>query len=214
MKKALFILMVVMAPVLLLAQPMDSVTIYFENFDGTTHTFTTTGTSNLGGTTLGDWRLVGTGITYTDWSSNYELYKSSPKAYRTPVYAASGNAQCTSAPIPLNTTDFTVRNVYLDFDHICKVHNLDVANIYYQVAQGMDADGNYNWGQWKLMNFTSNNSGPMYYYGEAMGTTTITSGKFNQNVYSNWAANNMSAPPTNAWWHHEMLDLTRWIFVE
>ena len=33
MRKLLFILTVILAPVILLAQPMDAVTIYSENFD-------------------------------------------------------------------------------------------------------------------------------------------------------------------------------------
>lgn len=213
MKKALFILMVVLVPLLLLAQPMDSVTIYYENFDGDPVTFASSQDPNHGGT-AGDWRVVGTGITYSDWAANYALYKSSPKSFRTPVYATGGNSSGTTAAIPLTTASFPVTHVYVDFDHICKVHELDVAQIYYQVAQGIDADGNYNWGQWKLLNFTGNNAGPLVYYGEAMGSTSITGGKFNHTVYSNWASNNMAAPPTNAWWHHEMLDLTRHIYIE
>jgi len=218
MKKALFILMVVLVPVWLLAQPIDSVTIYYENFDGSTLSVTSTTNPQLGGT-QGDWRLIGPGITYTDWAQNnqgnYEnIYKSSPKCFRAPVYTASYNATLSTDAIPLTTTSFPVNRIYLNFDHICKMHNLDVANIYYQVANGIDAEGNYNWGQWKILNFTSNNSGLMYYYGDAMGTSNITGGKFNQNVYSNWAPNSMGQAPNNTWWHHEMLDLTRFIFVE
>jgi len=212
MKKALFILMTVMAPLFLLAQPMDTLTIYFENFDGDSVTLNSPGTPQHGAP-IGDWRVVGTGITYPDWTPTYELYKSSPNSYRTPVYAASGNSQATTAPIPLTTTSFPVNKIYFNFDHICKIHNLDPATIYYQVAQGFDADGNYNWGQWKQVNFTSNNSGPLYYYGDAMGSTTITGGAFSHNAYSNWVSNSITVQPNNTWWHHEMLDLTYFIFV-
>ena len=121
MKKALFILMTVMAPLFLLAQPMDTLTIYFENFDGDSVTLNSPGTPQHGAP-IGDWRVVGTGITYPDWTPTYELYKSSPNSYRTPVYAASGNSQATTAPIPLTTTSFPVNKIYFNFDHICKIH--------------------------------------------------------------------------------------------
>ena len=48
MKKALFILMTVMAPLFLLAQPMDTLTIYFENFDGDSVTLNSPGTPQHG----------------------------------------------------------------------------------------------------------------------------------------------------------------------
>ena len=57
MKKALFILMVVLVPVLLFAQPMDTVTIYFETCDGDTATMVPAHTSTLGGG-QGDWRII------------------------------------------------------------------------------------------------------------------------------------------------------------
>ena len=217
MKKALFILMVVLVPVLLWAQPMDTVTIYFENIDGDSCTMVPGHGPGLG-STQGDFRVVGPGISYSDWNwvPNYDqIYKSSPHSYRSPVYNATGNSTATTAIIPLNSTSVNVSHVYFDFDHICKVHQLDQSTIYLQVAQGIDADGNYNWGQWKLLNFTSNNSGQyMMYYGEAMGTTNIAGGRFSHTVYANWAPNSITAAPNNTWWHHEMIDLTRAIFVE
>jgi len=212
MKKLLSFLMVVMVPMLLLAQPMDTVTIYSENFDAATHTFTTSHNSSLGGTT-GDWRVAGVGVTYADWATNYALYKSSPQCFRSPVYSSGGSCNATSAPVPLTTTNVDVNYIYLDFDHICKVHVLDNTGIRYQLANGVDADGQYNWGQWKLMSFTANSS---FYYGEAAGTgmSTISSGKFSHNAYTNWNSNNMAAQPTNAWWHHEMFDVSQFILSD
>ena len=217
MKKAFFILMVVLAPVLLLAQPMDTVTIYFESFDGDSAscTFTPGHGNNLGGT-QGDFRIVGPGISYSDWTwtANYDqIYKSSPHSYRSPIYNATGNSTATTDAIPLTYDGINVNHVYYYFDHICKVHQLDNAQIYYQVAEGMDGD-NYNWGQWKLLNFTSNNSGPLMYFGDAMGTTNLTGGRFSHSIYSNWLSNSITAAPNNTWWHHELLDLTRAIYVE
>jgi len=215
MKKALFILMVVLVPVLLLAQPMDTVTIYYEHFDGDSCTVVPGHGSTLGGP-QGDFRIVGPGISYSDWSQNYDqLYKSSPHSYRSPVYNTTGNSTATTPPIPLSSGSINVNHVYYYFDHICKVHQLDNAQIYCQVAQGFDADGNYNWGQWKLLNFTSNNAGNfLMYFGEAMGTTNISSGRFSHSAYSNWMPNSITAAPNNTWWHHELLDLSRAIFVE
>ena len=212
MKKLVSLLMVVMVPILLLAQPMDTVTIYSENFDGATPTFTTSHSSSLGGTP-GDWRVAGVGISYTDWATNYELYKSSPKCFRSPVYPTSGPSNGISGAIPLTTTDIDVNYIYLDFDHICKVHVLDNTAISYQLANGVDQDGQYNWGQWKQLSFTANSP---FYYGDAAGTgtTTISAGKFSHNAYPNWNSNNMAAVPNNTWWHHEMFDLSQFILQD
>ncbi len=210
MKRLLFVLMAVMVPAMLLAQPMDTMTIYSENFDGPTHTMTPTTGSNLGGT-LGDWRVAGVGVTYDDWPNNYQLYKSSPKCYHSPVYNANGNSNATTAAFPLNTTPFVLSHVYVDFDHICKVHQIDNTAIYYQLANGIDEDGNFNWGQWKLLNFSSTSA---FYYGEAKGTSNITSGKFSQSAYSNWQASSMTAVPTNAWWHHEKFDVSQFLLQD
>ena len=216
MKKALSILMIVLVPVLLLAQPMDTVTIYFENFDGATNTMVPGTGSSFGGP-QGDFRVVGPGISYTDWTwvANYDqIYKSSPHSYRSPVYNATGNSTTTTGIIPLSYNNMNVNHVYFDFDQICKVHQLDVVSIYYQVAEGIDPDGNYNWGMWKLLNFTSNNSGDyLMYFGDAMGTTNITGGRFSHTSYTNWMSNSITAAPNNTWWHHELLDLTNAIFV-
>ena len=136
MKKALFIMMVVMAPVLLLAQPLDTVTIYFENFDGATNTMVP-GTAPSFGGSQGDFRVVGPGISYSDWTwvANYDqIYKSSPHSYRSPLYNANGNATTTTAVIPLSYNNMNVNHVYFDFDQICKVHQLDVTSMYCQVA--------------------------------------------------------------------------------
>ena len=156
MKKRLSILMVILFPVMLFAQPMDTTTIFWEDFEVNPVKMTV---SHLpaGGSTLGDWRLVGPDTSYESW--NYMLlYKSPYHSFHTPVYASAGNSQASTEPIPLTSPGLEVNYVYIDFDHICKVNQLDNATIYYQVAQGFDEFGNYNWGQWKMLNFASNSS--------------------------------------------------------
>lgn len=207
MKKLLFILTVALAPVFLLAQPMDTVTTFTENFDGATLKVTTThSTSPMLGGQDGDWRLVGDGYTWTNWVY-YNLYKSAPNSFHTPIYYNSGYSNATTDEIPLLNSGVNVNYVYFEFDHICKVSALDNAQIYYQVAHGEDEYGNLNWGQWKLLNFSSNSS---FYYGEAKSTsaTAISGGKFSDAAYSIWNANAPLQVPTNAWWRHEMFDLS------
>lgn len=216
MKKLLFILTAVLVPVLLLAQPMDTTTIFRENFDGASIIMVSSTGSAMGGT-QGDWRVAGVGISYPDWvhddyNSNYELYKSAPKCFHSPVYSATGYSNATTGVIPLTTPGFQLNYIYLDFDQICKVHQLDNTSIYYQVANGLDEDGNYNWGQWQNLNFSSNSS---FYYGDAKGSSgAITGGKFDEHTYSAWATGSITAQPNNTWWRHEMFDITNFILSE
>lgn len=210
MRKLLFILTVILAPVILLAQPMDAVTIYSENFDGATNSMSTN-TSIAG--PQGNWRLAGPGISYDDQWSFLPLYVSSPKSFHSPVYDDANYSNATTAVIPLSSSGVDVNYVYLDFDHICKMSEFDNAFIYYQVADGIDESGNYEWtSDWVLLNFTNNSS---FYYGDARGvsSSSILGGKFCDKAYSNWLSNNAAAVPNNTWWHHEMFDLTSQILT-
>ena len=204
MKKLLFFLMVVAMPFLVKAQPMNFVTIFSEDFDGATIQMATQTTPSLGGG-AGDWRVVGTGITYDNWN-NLPLFQSAPKSFHSPVYAATNTSLCTTPPIPLSSPGVDVNHVYVDFDHICKVNVLDGANIYYSVSAGVDEDGNLLWSPWSQMNFNSNS--PWYY-----GSGTYTGGAFSDNAYSTWQSNSTTATPTNAWWKHEMFDITSLVFA-
>ncbi len=212
MKKRLSILMVILFPVMLFAQPMDTTTIFWEDFEVNPIKMTV---SHLpaGGSTLGDWRLVGPDTSYEGW--NYMLlYKSPTHSFHTPVYSTAGNSQATTEPIPLSSPGLEVNYVYIDFDHICKVNQLDNATIYYQVAQGFDEFGNYNWGQTKMLNFASNSA---FYYGDAKSTSSsaFSGGALSDKMYSVWNSNSITAVPNNdTWWRHEMIDLTQFIFVE
>lgn len=211
MKKLLFLLMVVFIPVLLMAQPMEYVTIFNENFDGSEHTFSTTVIASHGGT-AGDWRIVGQGISYENWN-NQPLYKSPTKSYHSPVYVtppntSGGPSRATTPAIPLTSPGLDVHKIYLDFDHICKVHLLDNTMIEYSIANGVDAGGNLQWSPWEQLVFNSTSD---FYYGDAKGTGTVSSGKFNDASYSNWVSSSMTAVPNNTWWHHEMFDMTSFV---
>lgn len=204
MKKLLFVLMVALMPILVFAQPMNFVTIFNENFDGSTIQMTPTTNPSFGGT-AGDWRVVGTGITYDNWN-NLPLFKSAPQSYHSPVYSSSGYSSATSAAIPLSSPGVDVNYVYLDWDHICKVNQLDNASIYYSVSTGVDEDGNILWSSWALLNFNSNS--PFYY-----SNGNYTGGKLTDNAYTIWQSNSISAVPNNdTWWRHEMIDITSFVF--
>ena len=212
MKKSLFILMAVLMPVLLWAQPMDTTTIFSEDFEGAVIQMTVSHLPN-GGSTAGDWRIVGPDHSYENWN-NLPLYKSPYNSFHSPVYSASGNSQASTEPIPLSYPGLQVNYVYVDFDHICKVNQLDNATIYYQTAQGFDEDGNYNWGPWKMLNFASNSP---FYYGDAKSTsaTAISGGQISDKAYSIWNSNSITAVPNNStWWRHEMFDFTSFIFAD
>lgn len=210
MKKLLFILMVVVVPFLVMSQPMNVVTIFSENFDGTTSQFSTSTNSTLGGS-LGDWRVVGAGTTYPNWDT-LQLYKSAPNCFHSPVYNATATAQATTSAIPLSSPGVDVNYVYLDFDHICKVNLLDRATIYISTSSGVDEDGNYMWTPWTHLSFSNSSD---YYYGEASNPTgtAIVGGSFSDQTYSNWYSNSMTIKPNNNWWHHEMFDVTSFVFA-
>ncbi len=206
MKKLLFVLMVVLMPILVIAQPMNYVTIFNENFDGSTVQMLP-GTNPSFGGPEGDWRVVGTGITYDNWN-NLPLYKSAPQSYHSPVYGASGYSNATTAAIPLTSPGVDVNFVYLDWDHICKVNQLDAASIYYSVSTGVDEDGNIMWTSWSLVNFGSNSP---FYYGTS---NNYTGGALSDNAYSIWQPNSITAVPNNdTWWRHEMLDITSFVLA-
>ena len=211
MKKRLFILLVVLFPVMLLAQPMDSTTIFRENFE--TFPVKVTPSVSVGGDVLGDWRLVGPDTTYLNWH-NLPLYKSPYHSYHTPVYSISGNSELVTDPISLQVPDMDVNYIYIDFDHICKVNQLDNATVWYQVAHGYNDLGTPDWGTWKKLTFNTNSA---FYHGEARGvsSSTIVGGAMSDKMYSIWSSNNMYAIPNNdTWWRHEMFDLTTFVFTE
>ncbi len=211
MEKRLLVFLAILFPVTLWAQPMDVITTFSENFE-TIPVKIVVSHLPYGGESLGDWRLVGPDTTYENW--NYmPLYSSPYHSFHSPLYASAGNSQASTEPISLSSPGMDVNRVYIDFDHICKVNYLDNATLYYQVAEGVDEYGNYNWAQWKMLNFSSNSD---FYYGDAKSdnNSAFSGGALSDKMYSNWQSNAISAVPDNTWWHHEMIDLTQFIFVE
>ena len=212
MKKILFVLLVAMMPALLLAQPMDTAIVFNENFDGASIRMAPSQTSTLGGA-LGDWRIVGTGITYDNWN-NLPLFKSSPKSYHSPVYSTAAFSEASTIDtLSLMLNGQLAKHVYLDFDHICKVHQLDYAAIYYQVVEEIAPDGSFVWGGWKLLNFSQSSD---CYYGEAKSNTgtAIVGGQFTHATYPQWQSSSMTAVPTNAWWKHELIDISQFLYSD
>ena len=196
-----------MFPVFLWAQPIDTTHIYWEDFETIPVKMTVSNVPSNGGV-LGDWRLVGPDTNYENW--NYQpLFKSPYHSFHSPMYVIAGNSQATTEPIPLWLSGVDVNHVYIDFDHICKVNQMDNAVLFYQVAYGLDEYGNFNWGQWKKLNFASDSP---FYYGSAQN---VLGGAMSDNMYSIWNSNNMYAVPNNDfWWRHEMFDLTSFVFTE
>ena len=213
MKKRLLVFLVILFPAILLAQPMDTLRIFKENFEGDSIMMTV---SHLpgGGGSVGDWRLVGADITYENWN-NLPLYKSPYHSFHSPVYLTTGSSQATIDPIPLTSLDLDVNHVYIYFDHICKVNQQDNATIYYQVAQWDEETGTLDWGAWKKLNFNCNSP---FYHGEAKNSTNplaVIGGVMTDNMYPIWESNNINAEPNNdTWWRHEMFDFTSFIFTE
>lgn len=192
MKKFLLLLIVLWVPFILFAQPMDTTTAFYENFDGSTLHMTPSYTTGHGGT-AGDWQ------TYSN------LRVSVPNSFHTPVYSTIGISTATTQAIPLTNADVpNINHVYLSFDHICKINSSDFATLWISFANGVDEEGNYNWGTLSQLIFTNTSS---FYYGSG----TITAGKFNDACYSIWNSNSTSATPIASWWKHEYLDITSFL---
>lgn len=197
-------------PAILMAQSsVDSVTVFRENFDGATPMVTTSYLYNSNG----------------DWQLDSSLSVSSPASMHVDIYAQAGNLTLTTAAIPLSSSSMTdaVRRVYMMFDHICKVSDLDYATIFYRTATGMNEDSTYMWSSYRLLNF---NQSSAFYYGDGVadpyGSRTTahfgsyTAGKFNHACYGTgnnglWKPNSNTATPTNSWWRHEIFDITSFV---
>lgn len=185
MKRLIFTILMISSTLAALSQCADSTTLFFENFDGPTHQMRS---SNVCNSPNADWFLIDT------------LFSSPTRCYHSPVYPSDqDNAQAYIDSIPFSPG----RNkVYLSFKHICKIHALDDAVIYYRYTTSANT-----WHDWIQLPFSATSS---YYYGDATGTS-IQYNKFSQSVYPEWQAANPNALPTNSWWKSEMFDISSFI---
>lgn len=209
-KVLLFVLAFCWMPITLFAQNhVDSITVYRENFDGSTFQATTS------------YLFFNNG----DWHLDSSLSVSGQSCIHASMYNQAGNMNLTTSAIPLDTSAMgdQTRRVYMMFDHICKVNALDNATIYYRTASGQNSDGTYIWSSYKLLTFSQTSS---FYYGDGkadpyMNRTVAhfgnyASGKFNHECYGTgnnglWRPNANNAQPTNAWWRHEIFDISSFV---
>ena len=190
MKKLLFSLVVMLMPVALSAQLLDTVVAFYEDFDGATVKMTSTA---LFGESSGNWR------------KDSSLCVSMPASYHTHLFAAPGNLVMWTQPIAV---DRTYPYVYLQFDHICKINNFDISDIGYGLSEAIDNQGAIMWGPWHYLDFTQNSP---FYHGHA---EVISNGNISQNWYSEWEPTNNGAVPNNSWWKTELFDMTQFLVNE
>ena len=191
MKKLLFSLAVILMPFLLSAQLMDTAVVFYENFDGPSIQMSTT---VLWSETDGNWKRDST------------LWATAPKSYHSTVHSSAGLSAAFTQAVEL---DRTYPYVYLVFDHICKVSNLDESQIFYQLSTGMTSLGDIQWGAWRAMSFTHTSP---FYHGHA--STISPEGRVSQNWYNDWLPNNNNAVPNNTWWKTEMFDISQFVVGE
>lgn len=190
MRRLIFTILMISITFGAYAQCADSTTLFFENFDGVTHKMRTSTSINSPNP---DWFLIDT------------LYTSPTRSFHSPAYTQ----QVTMSQAYVDTVRFSPGRsiVYLSFKHICKVHGLDEANIYYRYSIGGSSSTGYQYSNWTPLSFTPTSS---FYYGEATGTS-IVNGKFTQNTYPEWQGANNNALPTNSWWKNELIDISQFI---
>ena len=128
MKKLLLSILMILSTFVLYSQCADSVTVFYENFDGPT---IKTRASTSHNNPLGQ-----------DWNVNTTLYVSPNKCIHSPLYVTS-NLQ---SQLYIDTIRFIPGKdkIYLSFNHICKIHRLDQAYISYRVSTG-GTRGNYSY---------------------------------------------------------------------
>lgn len=184
MKNLTFTFLMVFFTISSWSQSVDSVTIFSENFDGTTHQMLST--SNHVMTPDFDWTVIDS------------LHSSGNNCIFTPIYTTTtGSSSITTPPLPYMGG---ATNYYLSFNHICKIHILDQAYIQVRYSIGPD-----QWTPWQNLSFSDTSS---CYLGESQ---SIISGRFSQNCYDTWLPTINLASPTNDWWKTELIDITQFI---
>lgn len=187
MKRLLLSILMIVSTFALSAQCADSVTVFFENFDGPTIK-TRTSTSHP--------------PYLADWNPNSLLSVSPNNSMHSPLYVTS------SLPSQLYIDSIYYipgkNKIYLSFDHICKVHQLDQSYISYRYSTGPTTVSG-----WVIMPFTHTSPN---YYGSANTTDAIVAGKFSHNTYpTQWQATNNTAVPNNTWWKTELIDISQYL---
>lgn len=192
MKKLLFSILMILSTFVVSAQCADSVTVFFENFDGAS-VKTRSSTSHV--------------PTGTDWSPNTLLSVSPTKSMHSPLYVTSA----LKSQLFIDTIRFVTgkNKIYLSFDHICKVSNLDQSFIQYRFSTGGNAVTGYTYSGWTNMVFTHTSPN---YYGGANATDAILGGKFSHMTYPTlWQSTNNNALPNNTWWQSELIDISQYV---
>jgi hypothetical protein len=184
MKKFTFTLLMVFFTISSWSQTVDSVIIFSENFDGTTHQMLST--SN---------HVMAPGF---DWNVIDSLHASGQNCIFSPLYIVpSLSSTITTPPLPYMGG---ATNYYLSFNQICKIHMLDDARIQVRYSTGSDT-----WTSWQGLSFSDTSA---CYLGEGQ---SIISGRFSQNCYDTWLPQTNLAAPANNWWKTELIDITQFI---
>lgn len=184
MKKLIFTFLMVFITFSSWSQTVDSVTIFSENFDGTTHQMLS---SNNHVTPPGsDWNILDT------------LHASGDNCIYSPIYTTStSSSSITTPPLPYMGG---ATNYYLSFNHIAKTHPLDQAYIQVRYSLGTDV-----WSVWQTLSFSDTSA---CYIGESQ---SIQNGRFDQACYDTWLPQTNLAAPTNDWWKTELIDISQFI---
>ena len=188
MKRLLLSILMIISTFAVSAQCADSVTVMFENFEGST--FRTKSTS------------ANVPIGSFDWNVNSTLSSSPNNCMHSPVYVTYGSGVLSIDSIPFVPGK---DKIYLSFDHICKIHQLDEASISYRFSISPTVQSSWITPQ----TFTQASSN---YYGDATAADAIGFGRFRHDTYPTlWQSANNAAIPTNSWWKNELIDITQYV---
>lgn len=192
MKRLLLSILMIISTFAVSAQCADSVTVFYENFDGPTIK-TRSSTSHI--------------PEGSDWNANSTVSVSPNNCMHSPLYTTSSLL----SQLYIDTIRYIPgkNKIYLLFDHINKVHQLDQSFVSYRFSTGGDATSGYIYSAWTNMVFTHTSPN---YYGNANTTDAIVAGRFSHNTYPTlWQATNNNAVPNNTWWKSELIDISQYI---
>ena len=126
----------------------------------------------------------------TAWQQTSDYFVSAPYAYRGRVPHAMGSVTYLETPTYNLSTYY---EVYLRFNHICKVSPSDIARIEYRIGGTV----------WQPI--------PTETY---LGKGTYTLQGFNAASYAAWQANDSVAQPLLSWWREEVFNLSNDVAYE